>query len=185
MRPNNRRGALLLMLLIALVGIGLFSLKAVPDQQVITLREKEQTLSQTLSIIRSGMALERTASESALFYGDFEDQAKLVAYLNDLVARGYLAKVPKDPFCPDHLWGTGPGCKFWVPTRNLLASSSFETGSFAETPWHVNETNVIININDNEWPGRNQSNYDSFPYQNCLGTPMMGFSGMSLAITQK
>lgn len=185
MRIDNRRGSLLLLLLIALVGIGLFSLKAIPDQQLITMREKEQTLSQTLSVIRSGMALERTASESALFYGDFEDQAKLVAYLNDLVARGYLAKVPKDPFCPDHLWGTGPGRKFWVPTRNLLSSSSFETSSFAATPWHVNETNVIININDKEWPGRNQAIFDSFPYENCLGCSITGFSGTSLAITQK
>ena len=185
MRLNNRRGALLLMLLLVLVGIGLFSLKAFPDQQIITLREKELTLSQTLSSIRSGIALERIASESSLFYGNFENQAELVAYLNDLVARGYLAKVPKDPFCPDHLWGTGAGCKFWVPTRNLLASSSFETNSFAATPWQVNETNVIININNKEWPGRNQAVFDSFPYENCLGNSIIGFSGTSLAITQK
>lgn len=182
---HSRRGALLLMLLVVLVCVGLCAMETIPEQAIITQRDKEQTLSQTLSAIRSGMALERTASDSPLFYGNFENQAELIAYLNDLVDKGYMAQIPRDPFCPPQQWGTGPGKKFWKPTRNFLASSSFETTGFAGTPWQVNETNVIVNLNNKEWPGHDLAAFDSFPYQNSLGTSMTGFSGMSLAITQK
>lgn len=174
----------MLMLLVVLVAIGLLSLVVIPDQTTITLRENEIALSQNLCFIRSAIVLERIASDSSFFYGDFDNQAEMITYLDDLVDKGYLSTIPKDPLCPNQLWGIGPGKKFWVPTRNLLGSSSFETNDFANMPWVINETNVAIELCSTEWPGKSTGALDHFPYQNLFGA-MTRFSGKSLAITQR
>lgn len=184
MRVNKRKGSLMLMLLALLVVIGLASVKIIPEKITETQREDEVILARRLSDIRNSVALERVASTSSLYYGNWENQAELVAYLNDLVSKNFLSETPKDPLCPEYLWGTGPGKKFWVPTRNLLGSSSFETDSFAKMPWLIDETNVNVNLHSDDWPGKESGSLDNFPFQNRFGN-QVGFTGQSLALQQK
>jgi len=184
MRLHNKKGALMLMLLVVIVVIGILAIKAIPEETTIVIREKEDQLSLNLSQMRQGLALERMASVSALYYGNFENQAEFKAYLDDLVARGFLSSIPDDPNCPQYLWGTGPGQKFWIPTRNLLGSSSFEIPDFSVSPWTIDESNVAINLSTEEWPGKDSPCYDNFPHQNLFGQNH-SYNGTALAITQK
>lgn len=174
----------MLMLLVVIIGIGILAVKAIPEETTIVLREKEERLSLNLSQIRQGVALERMASASSLYYGNFENPAEFKAYLDDLVVRGFLPSIPDDPSCPPNLWGTGPGQRFWIPTRNLLGSSSFEIPDFSVSPWTIDESNIEVNLNTEEWPGKNSACYDNFPHQNLFGQNH-SYNGTALAITQK
>lgn len=174
----------MLMLLVIIMSIGIIAMRAIPEEATIAVREKEKMLSLNLSRVRQGVTLERIASVSSLYYGNFDNQAEFVAYLDDLVARGYLPSIPADPNCPSHIWGPGPGKKFWIPTRNLLGSSSFEIPDFSVSPWTIDESNVVVNLSSDEWPGKDSGGFDNFPHQNIFGQSH-GFTGTALAITQK
>jgi hypothetical protein len=181
---NVRKGALMIGLLVSLVLIGLFSLVMLPEEQIQNKRLDEEVLAMELSQLRNAVALERIASQSSLYYGNWENKVEFVNYLDDLVARGFIGKIPQDPFCPAHEWGTNPGQKFWVPTRNLLGSSSFETDNWVATPWIKDETNIVASSSSLLWPGSGFSEMDNFPYENRFGTSFEK-KGRALVITIK
>lgn len=171
-------------LLVSLVIIGLFTFIMLPEQQILSIRQDEEVLTMELSQLRNAIAIERTASQSALYYGNWDNKAEFVAYLDDLVAKGFIGKIPADPFCPSNQWGPNPGQRFWIPTRNLLGSSSFETDNLAETPWIKDETDIVASNSSLTWPGDSFNELDNFPYENRFGN-IFETKGRALVITVK
>lgn len=180
--PRLRRGSAFLALLAVLVIIGLLALRLIPDMTTVEQRRKEGDLSLALTEMRTAIRLERLASGSDLgFYADWDDPSSFSRYLDNLVSRGYLRKVPTDPMTPVWTWGTASNQLYWRPVRNLVASASFESSMLRYTAWATGSQKVVAMITPQAWVGASDTRFDAFPGENLFGS-VMASGGHALLI---
>jgi len=159
-------------------------------------RDHEVELTGHLEHIRQALILDTIASDSSMSslyqkiwtIPDDRDDLRHQAfnnYLDALVASGYLAMIHSDPLVPAIRWGTQQGQRFWYPTRNLVASSSFETSHLTLTAWNSNGlTTTIATVTSNYWSGKTALANESEGTINRFGT-IFGQDGHALVILSK
>ena len=187
---------MLAMLLVIVVG-GIVAAKVIPDTVTVQQRQDEKGLQYNLGAIRMAIAMERTASMTPRFGDDWNNRALFLGYLDELMQRNLLSRIPVDPNIPHFQWGTNPAKTFWIPTQNFLASASFEVKVLNQTPWATGSANVVASISFSQWPGRldgdvlkfqdgrimPERQIESFHSENPFGR-ILGTSGASLLIIQ-
>ena len=160
----SRRGALLLMLFVMLIVGGIVALRMMPNEELITRRDKESGLNNDLSQVREALDLVRVASHPEWVDLSLTDTPDLIqAKIASMALWGYLrSESVKDSAVPEHLWGTDKPY-FWKVTMNLATNTSFEVGLDA---WYPSADSTVIEDNTNYL---NTTKLDEYPYQNKLG----------------
>lgn len=169
----NKRGTLFIALMLAItLGAGLAANYLAPRNVVIEKRITETTLQRNLSELRAAMRFERILEtvDSAIFDSDWTNSptptttsVSFQTYLQQLVDKGYLAEIPRDPTVPADRWGPEDGKLFWIPTQNLVKYPGFEEKDFADMggAWEMGDpanifatpTESIIGLDTYSWPG--------------------------------
>ncbi|HAE38219.1 MAG TPA: hypothetical protein DCG57_06210 [Candidatus Riflebacteria bacterium] len=185
-----RRGAMMLMLLVAIIVGSIIALQILPAEEMITRRGVEKTFDVELSQLREALDLAYYAGEmdpdTALGSDPIilaTSPAAIQEAINKLHARGYLrSNKVKDPWVPQHRWGTAADQEFWVLTENFAEDASFEesVGGFISVSWipmpdttASADTSILQNMR-----------IDSYPYENKLGL-LASSSGSALRIDIK
>ena len=179
---NRQRGAVLLLLMVMLVVGGIAALKLVPQEELITLRSKENCLNLELSQIREAFDLMQIASPSWQPWEDNFDPAhpnaaaSIAMTLKTLHENGFLRdKDINDPGIMSQLWGTSTSQIFWKASGNIVSNSSFQINMMN---WDWNQTDTVA-ATDTIFP--ESGDLDDYPYQNKLGN-LLDNSGASLRI---
>ena len=161
---GTRRGALLMMLFVMLIVGGIVALRMMPNEELVTRRDKESGLNSDLSQIREALDLVRIASHPQwvdLKLGDTDDQIQ--AKIASMTKWGFLRSQDiKDPAVPSHLWGPNK-TYYWKVTTNLATNTSFEVGLDA---WYPSTDSTVYEDTTNYL---NTTKLDEYPYQNKLG----------------
>ncbi|MDD3145961.1 MAG: hypothetical protein PHD82_01555 [Candidatus Riflebacteria bacterium] len=173
---------MLLLLLVMLVAGGIAALKLMPEQELITIRSKENSLNLELSQIREAFDLMQIASPSWQPWADDFDPAhpdaaaSIALTLKTLHENGFL-RDPNiyDPGIMKQLWGTSTNKIFWKASGNVASNSSFQIDMLS---WNWNQTDTDA-ATDTIFP--ESSNIDDYPYQNKLGN-LLDSTGASLKI---
>lgn len=155
---------MLLMLFVMLIVGGIMALRLLPNEELITRRDKESGLNSDLSQIREALDLVRVSSNSDWKELKLNDSPeKIAAKIASLTAWGYLrSNEIRDPAVPAHLWGPDKAY-YWRVTVNLASNTSFETGLEYWTPA---ADSTVFTDEDNYL---NTTKLDEYPYQNKLG----------------
>ncbi|MEW6709813.1 MAG: hypothetical protein AB1403_08340 [Candidatus Riflebacteria bacterium] len=177
----NRKGALMLMLLVVIVIGGIVALRMLPQEDVIAKREKEENLHKNLSQIREAFDLKWQADEN--WTPDLTNKAGIRAALQTLANEGFLREEDiLDPTVPTYLWDTSD-IYYWKASTNIASNTSFELedpsdptliASWTKAP-DTEAATVTQYLDDNI--------LDDYPHQNKLGAPLQG-GGTSLMIVK-
>jgi len=172
-----RRGALLMMLFVMLIVGGIVALRMMPNEELITRRDKETSLNTDLSQVREALDLVRVASYPGWIELQASDTpASLSAKIASLTAWGFLRDNDiKDPAVPTHLWGPGKPY-FWQVTLNLATNTSFE---FSQDGWQSSADTTVLTDEQNYL---NSTKLDEYPYQNKLGNMLGNKKGKAVSI---
>lgn len=181
----NRRGALMLMLLVAIIIGGIIALRLLPQEEVIAQRDREEILHGNLSQIREAFDLKRQADPTWNPFPDLDNttMASVTDVLEQLANENFLReKDVKDPTVPHYLWGTTSNY-FWRVSENIASNTSFELEDPADptaiASWTASPESVVAT--DTEY--LSDSSVDDYPHQNKLGSILQS-SGASLKITR-
>lgn len=174
---GSRRGALLMMLFVMLIVGGIVALRMMPNEELITRRDKEASLNTDLSQVREALDLVRVASYPGWIELQASDTpAVLQAKIASLAAWGFLRDNDiKDPAVPAHLWGPGK-TYFWQVSLNLATNTSFE---FAQDGWQPSADTTVTTDEQNYL---NSTKLDEYPYQNKLGNMLGNKKGKAVSI---
>ncbi len=179
---KQKRGAVLLLLMIMLAAGGIAALKLMPEEELITVRSKEDSLNLELSHIREAFDLMQIASPTWQpwednFDPDHPDAAASIALtLKTLHENGFLRNQNvHDPGIMSQLWGTSTNQIFWKASGNIASNSSFQINMLN---WDWNQTDTVA-ATDTIFP--ESGDLDDYPYQNKLGN-LLDNSGASLKI---
>ncbi len=161
---DSRRGALLMMLFVMLIVGGIVALRMMPNEELVTRREKESGLNSDLSQVREALDLVRVASHSEWVDLKLEDTpASIAAKIASMAEWGFLRSEDiKDPAVPSHLWGPDKSY-YWKVTVNLATNTSFEVGL---DEW---STSADSTVEEDDVNYLNTTKLDEYPYQNKLG----------------
>ena len=181
-RTINKRGSMLMMVMIMLIVAAIVAMKMMPDEQTQVTREKEAFYDSDLSQLREGIDLARLAAKDpssplvAKGWVDFcatdtvASISEKIAILNEC---GFLRKSDlKDNSVPDHMWGTSSSQIYWGVSVNYASNTSFELVS---EDWAIaweKETNASASMVENL--RLNSMAIDEYPYQNKLGDSTRG-----------
>lgn len=181
-RTINKRGSMLMMVMIMLIVAAIVAMKMMPDEQTQVTRENEVFYDSDLSQLREGIDLARLAAQDpssplvSKGWTDFcaTDTAasisEKIAILNEC---GFLRKTDlKDSSVPDHLWGTSSSQIYWGISVNYASNTSFE---IASGDWAIaweKEANASASMVENI--RLNSMAIDEYPYQNKLGDSTRG-----------
>ncbi|GAB4277821.1 MAG: hypothetical protein Kow0029_20700 [Candidatus Rifleibacteriota bacterium] len=178
---GKRRGALMLMLLVAIIIGSIVALRLLPEEEVIARRDREEELHGNLSAIREAFDLKWQADPT--WDPDLSNRVAIKAAMDTLVAENYLRDSDVvDPTIPNYLWNTSDDF-FWRASSNLASNTSFELSDPAGTEpiasWTIapgtDAATVTTYLSDSE--------LDDYPHQNKLGAPLKS-SGYSLQIVK-
>ncbi len=174
---SSRQGALLMMLFVMLIVGGIVALRMMPNEELITRRDKESSLNTDLSQVREALDLVRVASYPGWIELQASDTpAVLQAKIASLAAWGFLRDNDiKDPAVPAHLWGPGKPY-FWQVTLNLATNTSFE---FSQDGWQPSADTTVTTDEQNYL---NSTKLDEYPYQNKLGNMLGNKRGKAVSI---
>ncbi len=177
----NRRGSAFLLAMALLVVGGLVASQLVPNEVTLVQRRQEQDLKHNLGSLRMAIELERIASFTPLYESDWSSRTQFLKYLDALIDHNLLPSVPADPLVPGFQWGSGTGKVYWIPTRNYLASSSFELIKLSDSTWATGSPNILATVTSQYWTGQFDPSLDSFANENRFGA-ILKSSGTSLLI---
>ncbi len=193
-RTINKRGSMLMMVMIMLIVAAIVAMKLMPDEQTQVVRENEALYNSELSQLREAIDMVRLASRDpnsrAYFnpdnpestpYGwrDFsisDTPETIEAKLASLTEWEYLRKSDlKDNSVPEFQWGTGSSKIYWLVSTNYASNTSFEiVNNVATWPdsWEFDSNTasptMVSNIHLNSMA------IDEYPYQNKLGNSNKG-----------
>ena len=199
-RTINKRGSMLMMVMIMLIVAAIVAMKLMPDEQTQVVRENEALYNSDLSQLREAIDMVRLASKDrnniAYFnpdnpestpYGwrDFtiSDTPEIIeAKLASLTEWGYLRKSDlKDNSVPEFKWGTDTSKIYWLVSTNYASNTSFEiTTNVATWPdsWEFDSNTasptMVSNIHLNSMA------IDEYPYQNKLGNSNKGANSIQM-----
>jgi len=165
---GSRQGALLMMLFVMLIVGGIVALRMMPNEELITRRDKESSLNTDLSQVREALDLVRVASYPGWIELQASDTpASLSAKIASLAAWGFLRDDDiKDPAVPAHLWGPDKPY-YWQVTLNLVTQNpSFE---FSLDGWQPSDGTIASYDSSNYLK---EMRLDEYPYQNKLGSSL-------------
>ncbi len=174
---NNKRGTLMLMVLMGIIIGGIVALRLLPSEDIKERRIKENSLSVNLTHIREAFDLKRMEDPSYNPSLDTRGDIKnALIYLRD---NKYLGNDSlKDPTIPAYLWDTNDKY-FWKQTENLASNTSFE-GDDAMENWKVSFETVLAEDID---VYMRSGELDDYPDQNKYGD-IMRVTGSSLIIVK-
>ncbi len=181
----NRKGTVILLLLILLSIGAIIAQQMGPSEEMLNRRLAENGLTTDISQIREAFDLMRIASQSwQPWEDDFDPDhtdapASIAKILTTLQAEGFLRNSEVyDSTTRKHLWGTGAGKQFWQASVNLASNSSFQiyTGEAKSWDWSQTDTSAAT---DSFF--LNEQGIDDYPFQNKLGESA-GMSGFSLKV---
>jgi hypothetical protein len=164
-RPyDSRRGALLMMLFVLLIVGGIVALRMMPNEELVTRRDKESGLNSDLSQVREALDLVRVASHPEWVDLKLDDTPEQIqAKIASMSQWGFLRSEDiKDPAVPPHLWGPDKPY-YWKVTVNLATNTSFEIGL---DEWNAAVDTTVVEDEENYL---NTTKLDEYPYQNKLG----------------
>lgn len=172
----------MLLLMVMLVAGGIAALKLMPEEELITIRSKENCLNLELSQIREAFDLMQIASPSWQPWQDDFDPAhpgaaaSIALALKTLHENGFL-RDPNiyDPGIMSQLWGTSTNQIFWKAAGNIASNSSFQINMMN---WEYNQTDTVA-ATDTIFP--ENGDLDDYPYQNKLGN-LLDNTGTSLKL---
>jgi len=189
-------GSVLLLLLVSIMIAGVISIQLIPSYATTIQREREVELAGRLEAMRQAMLLDAAAGSPHLqslyqqiwSIPDHRQDLRTLAfdvYLSSLVASGYLPLVQSDPLVPAFRWGSQPGMIFWYPTRNLVASGSFEVQDLSQTRWRADGlTCGIALVTSNQWNGKTTGDNAAPNLANRFGS-IFGQGGHALLLVSK
>jgi general secretion pathway protein G len=117
MRENRRQSGFTLIELMTVIAIiGILVSVALPQYKNAIISAREAVLVEDLSRLRDSIEQYKA------------DKAKYPASLQDLVERGYLKQIPKDPIQPDATWIEVPSSQCEPPSAEAGANATEEAG---------------------------------------------------------
>lgn len=179
----DRKGAMMLLLLVVLIIGSLVALQLVPNEEIVTRRSKETGLNTQISQLREAFDLMMLANPGWQPWPDGYTPTKdeIAVVIKTLDQNGFLRNASSvvDPTVMPHHWYSNDQM-FWRPATNLASNSSFQISVDGITAWDWNttETNAAtdtVYLRD--------MRVDDYPYQNKLGN-LLGNSGSTLKITR-
>jgi len=179
MKPVDRQGTVILMVLIAMMVGGIVAMKLIPSVEVQERRQKNVQLKMALGQIRQAFAM-RAACATTPYEPDLTTSNAIAAELDDLTQKNFLfTNAMTDRNVPSHRWGTGSEDLYWRPADNLATNTSFEVTdtSGVVASWQI-EPQTILTRDDFYL---NIPEVDDFPGENKLGRSL-GLTGRSMRI---
>lgn len=202
----NKRGSMLLMVMVMLIVAALLAMKLMPDEQTLNKREDETFYDSDLSQLREAIDLARLASlapTSEMFYredpsapnGKYHGWQGFLASdtpedierkIKELEKFGFLRKNDiRDNSVPEHLWGKDK--TYWRVSTNYASNTSFEIDVVGDTGtvsynWMDSKDgscSVAENIHLNSMA------IDEYPYQNKLGDSTRGENAIKMICIEK
>lgn len=203
----NKRGSMLLMVMVMLIVAALLAMKLMPDEQTLNKREDETFYDSDLSQLREAVDLARLAAQDEnndkMFYredpsapnGEYfgwqgflasDTPEKIKEKIDFLVSNGFLRKSNiRDNSVPEHLWGEDK--TYWRVSTNYASNTSFEIDVVGDTGtvsynWMDSKDgscSVAENIHLNSMA------IDEYPYQNKLGDSTRGENAIKMICIEK
>lgn len=190
----NKRGSMLLMVMVMLIVAVLLAMKLMPDEQTLNKREDETFYDSDLSQLREAVDLARLAAQDEKNVKMFGWQGFLASdtpeiikeKIDFLVSNGFLRKSDiRDNSVPEHLWGEDK--TYWRVSTNYASNTSFEIDVVGDTGtvsynWMDSKDgscSVAENIHLNSMA------IDEYPYQNKLGDSTRGENAIKMICIEK
>lgn len=199
MNRFNKKGSMLMMVMIMLIVAAILAMRLMPNEQTVTQRSNEAFYNSDLSQLREAIDLVRLAAKdpdpnNKAFYDpvsnpsgwqDFQasDTPEIIsARIASMSKWGFLRKTDvRDNSVPAHLWGKNATQSFWLVSTNYASNTSFEIDSadeaFISVGW---EAAPEVNATVTPKIRLNSMAIDEYPYQNKLGDNTRGENAIKM-----
>ena len=191
----NRRGSMLMTVMVILIVAAIIAAKLMPDEQTMVKREDEGFYNSDLSQLREAIDLVRLAAKNpdSPAYNEWQDflasdtTASISEKITQLTNWGFLRKKElRDNSIPEFLWGADKNASYsyWLVSTNYASNTSFEiqaegldTNVYVTASW---EKETVASASVTDKIKLNSMAIDEYPYQNKLGDSTRGENAIKM-----